>query len=43
MKTKLKDRLGDVVLILVFLATVSACARYIFIVMTTWSVKGLGW
>jgi hypothetical protein len=41
-KRKTKDRLVDWLLILLFLAVVSACAYYILRVMMKWKVKELG-
>ena len=42
MNRKTKDRLVDVVLIVLFLAIVSACVWLVFKAMTRWSVEGLG-
>jgi hypothetical protein len=42
MKTKLKDRLVDLLLIAVFLAVIAGSAYAIIKVMTRWTVKGLG-
>jgi hypothetical protein len=42
MKTKLKDRIGDVTLIVLFLAILAGSAYAIVRIMTKWSVKGLG-
>ena len=43
MKQKLKDRLGDVVLILLFLAVMGGAAYAIVKIMLRWSIKGLGY
>jgi hypothetical protein len=43
MKNKLKDRLGDVILIVVFLAVIGGAAYAIIKTMTKWSIKGLGY
>jgi hypothetical protein len=43
MKHKLKDRLGDAVLILLFLAVLAGCGYAIIKIMLRWSVKGLGY
>ena len=42
MKNKLKDRLGDVVLILLFLTIITGLGYAIIKIMTKWNVKGLG-
>ncbi len=42
MKNKFKDRLVDVLLVLLFLAVVSGCAYFILKIMTRWRIKGLG-
>lgn len=42
MNRRLKDRLGDALLILLFLAILGGCAYAILKIMTTWKVKGLG-
>jgi hypothetical protein len=42
MKSQLKDRLGDVVLILAFLAIIAGSVYAIVKIMTQWSIKGLG-
>ncbi len=42
MKTKFKDRLGDLLLILLFLGIVVGCAYFIMKTMVTWKTKGLG-
>ncbi len=42
MKPKLKDRLGDVVLIIIFLAILAGSAYAVVKIMTKWSIKGLG-
>ena len=43
MKTRLKDRIVDAILILLFAAIVAGCAWLIFKTMTRWTIKGLGW
>jgi len=43
MKTRLKDRIVDALLILLFVAIVAGCACLIFKTMTRWTIKGLGW
>ncbi len=43
MKPKLKDRLGDVLLIVVFVAVLAGSAYAIIRTMTKWSIKGLGY
>ena len=43
MKNKLKDRLGDWLLIAVFLAVIGSAAYLIVKTMTKWSIKGLGY
>ncbi len=42
MKPKFKDRIVDVLLILLFLTVVSGCAYFILKLMTRWRIKGLG-
>jgi len=42
MKTKLKDRLWDAVLILLFLAVMAASAYGIIRIMTKRTIKGIG-
>lgn len=42
MRSKTKERLMDVVLILVFMAIIAGSAYFIIKVMTHWKVKGLG-
>ena len=42
MKRKTKDRLGDVVLILGFLAILAGSVYAIVKIMIKWSIKGLG-
>jgi hypothetical protein len=42
MRTKLKDRLISVLLILFFLGVLGGSAYYIYRVMVHWNVKGLG-
>lgn len=42
MKAKLKDRVLDVLLILLFLTIIAGSAYLIFKIMTRWTVKGLG-
>jgi hypothetical protein len=42
MKRNSKDRLGDALLILLFLAVVGGIGYWIFKIMTRWKVKGLG-
>ncbi|MEI7732636.1 MAG: hypothetical protein WCO56_23900 [Verrucomicrobiota bacterium] len=42
MKNKFKDRVVDVMLILVFLAIIAGAAYAIIKTMTTWTIKELG-
>jgi hypothetical protein len=42
MRTRLKDRLIDLLLIVLFMALIAGSAYFIIKVMTTWRVKGLG-
>ncbi len=42
MKSRWKDRLVDLALILVFLAVVAGSAYWIIKIVKTWRVKGLG-
>jgi hypothetical protein len=42
MKAKLKDRIGDVVLVLLFVAILAGTAYAIVKIMTKWTIKGLG-
>lgn len=42
MNNKLKDRIVDAVLILIFLTLISATAYAIIKIVTRWTVKGLG-
>lgn len=43
MKRKQKDRIVDAILILLFVGAVGGSGYFIFKMMTTWNVKGLGW
>jgi len=42
MNRKLKDRVVDWALILLFLTIVSGCAYFIIKTMTKWTIPGLG-
>lgn len=42
MQSKFKDRLVDVLIILVFLAIIAGTAYAIIRTMTTWTIKELG-
>jgi hypothetical protein len=42
MRTKAKDRIVNLLLILLFLAIVGGSAYFIFRTMTHWRIKGLG-
>ncbi len=42
MKQKFKDRLGDLGVILIFLAILAAATYYIIKIMMKWKVKELG-
>lgn len=42
MRTKTKDKIVNLLLILLFLGIMGASAYYIFKTMTQWRVKGLG-
>jgi hypothetical protein len=42
MRTKLKDRLINLLLIVLFVGVMGGAAFYIVKVMTHWNVKGLG-
>jgi hypothetical protein len=42
MNRRLKDRLGDALLVVIFVAVLAGCAFAIVKIMTTWKVKGLG-
>jgi hypothetical protein len=42
MLTRFKDRLFNLLLIVLFLGAVAGSGYYIFKVMTRWSVEGLG-
>ena len=42
MNTKLKSRLVDALLILVFLVVIASCAFFVIKIMTHWKVQGLG-
>jgi hypothetical protein len=39
---KRKERLGDALLILLFLGILAGCAYAIIRIMTKWTIKGLG-
>ena len=41
-RNKLKDRLVDLALVLLFLASLAGCVYVIIKIMTRWTVKGLG-
>jgi hypothetical protein len=43
LKRKFKDRSGDLILILLFLAVIAGCAYAIMKMMMRWKIKGLGY
>jgi hypothetical protein len=43
MKNKWRDRIGDLALILLFLAILAASGYAIVKIMTRWTIKGLGY
>lgn len=42
MKQKIKDRLVEWAVVLMFVVFMSGCVYYIIRIMTRWKVKGLG-